>query len=526
VPRAASSAQNVGDKIGESIASTPAGFGGAPSHFKSKNEQPHTCAACTLHFHIEQYVCSYSCNHVVHMYCHIKESYAAWTSTRPKQCPVGKDSCAPDGTNNPIVYTWWWNRPAPAGAVDTMNDAVLKAATPYWRPTAVTHPSDVPGLPLPNLQDVDPNYNDHDKAGFYKKLDDAGFITGPRMSITQCVQDSGTLPRADICRYLFLSQRDTHYTHSLWSLMKDRKPWIQIPKNIWCDRSFLRDVHECLWAMVSGDFADDESKLKPNPYSKVEPWGHWYEMPANRDDLIYESYLQRESGLYLTLDDPDCTTNTLEVNQRFFPRVEQWVKALEIPPALCIPVSYTRFVYGTELAHGTNYDRRAQLQKAAREETFQLLVKQWFRALVDQQRMYILKKETIKEIDDHFRGRNPSFPGTRLSEILILMKQARETPASHTSSVAYFTPPMSSVSIPPSHYVPTKAGSNLGVISENSQDFRKTETIRFEANKLGRPLRAIHEQEMRTTSSSKEVRESTRNARRRSLLALKLDQAT
>jgi len=42
--------------------------------------------------------------------------------------------------------------------------------------------------------------------------------------MTQFVSDSGELPRADICRYLFLMERDTYYAHALWSLMSCSEP--------------------------------------------------------------------------------------------------------------------------------------------------------------------------------------------------------------------------------------------------------------------------------------------------------------
>jgi len=245
------------------------------------------------------------------------------------------------------------------------------------------------------------------------------------MSITMFVQDSGRLPKSDILRYLFLSERDTLFAHSIWTAMSRQKPWVQVPNTIMCDRTFVRDLHEAMWLIHSGEFISDKTGIKHNPHSNVPAFGHWYEMPGNRKHLMYEAFLQRETGLYLTLDDPDSITNNLDVNQRFFPAVEEWVKELDIPPALCMPVSYTRFCYGMELAHGTDLQRKAQLAKAAREETFALLARQWWNAMIKHNRMYVLKKSTIDELDAHFRARYLTMPGTSLKEVVDLMRSVR-----------------------------------------------------------------------------------------------------
>lgn len=59
----------------------------------------------------------------------------------------------------------------------------------------------------------------------------------------------------------------------------------------------------------------------------------------------------------------------VEINEIFFPPVEPWVKNLDIPTALGIPVSCTRFVYSTELINCHDDPRRIKLLALTTDDT-------------------------------------------------------------------------------------------------------------------------------------------------------------
>jgi len=159
--------------------------------------------------------------------------------------------------------------------------------------------------------------------------------------------------------------------------MAARRAWVSVPSQYKCDRTFLRNVYEAIWLPIADFYLKCETEGDyRSSYARLPPHGHWYEQETNRHGIMYEAYMQLSTGLYISLDDVDAAINSLEVNRRWFPKVEDWVKKLQIPPALCIPISPTRWAFGTELANGHDPVRKERLNKMAKYETCLLLVRQ------------------------------------------------------------------------------------------------------------------------------------------------------
>jgi len=477
------------------------GYAGAPEDLFLKFHHEDSCISCDKVFKAWEIVAATRCEHVIHTSCFLSHRSNADNSSVYK-CPKGCNPTEEQLKKNAVVAWWPWNLhtkrklfPADPPAPHLTEELII----PAFRPRGSDLPMYAQENPPVKIIAEKPGYVYDEAQQYFNDSSRLGFVRNPQMSFTAFVCDCDQMPRPDILRLLFLGDRESQIANQAWNLMSYRRTWVSVPARYKCDRTFVRNIMESIWLPRAVDYLEGKSTNDHRlPFGMLPQTGHWYQVYANRSVLMYEAYLQADTGLYISLDDTDAQITPQVFNQRWFPKVEPWLKELHIPPALCVPISPTRWAFGTELANGLDPERKANLEKMARYETHLLIFEQWKYAMREHGRMYILSEKAIKSIESELA--NHLHDKQECSEVIALMRKARAVPEHVWRFVNYSRPPKRSVDLPRSPYLACKDGDfKTGAYEVHGGG--ACELIMFDLKLLAPMLRAVRNAEIRNCSS-------------------------
>ena len=246
-------------------------------------------------------------------------------------------------------------------------------------------------------------------------------------------------PRADIAQYKLIAGENRTIARNLFSLMCRSPTLFRVPCSLVADRTFARDKEEAYYLDAMDKYLSQppgELNVSSIPLLQRPLKNRLFNSFSRKAGYRLEYFERLRLAIWVPYDVPENRHFGDAELSANYPKIEEWVKLLYLPPALAVPVPFVIYYFYKELRRAqlepyrANTERIRRLLFCLRKEYHVLFMAMWWNEVYFGGRMYVLEEATINALQTEC-GTVPDIAGMPAQAILAHMRMVSATPEGH-----------------------------------------------------------------------------------------------